>query len=127
MLDLFSNNLIVPSGSRTNKRATEFLNIRKDPSQLTISHNAILQQYVIAHIGGLGTAVNIDIEKFGYLKKNSKRFKQLLRVGLEAKKLSSLATTSIHFMDQSYWVGRSYINSEKKMLVHLETLKIIRE
>ena len=75
MLDLFSNNLIVPSGSRTNKRATEFSNIRKDPSQIrAISHNAILQQYgYLAHIaGGLGTAVNIDIEKFGYLKKIQK-------------------------------------------------------
>ena len=120
MLDLFSNNLIVPSGSRTNKRATEFSNIRKDPSQIrAISHNAILQQYgYLAHIaGGLGTAVNIDVEKFGYLKKNSKRFKQLLRVGLEAKKLSSLNTPLAYtlILDQSYWVGRSYSNSEKKM------------
>ena len=120
LLDLFSNNLIVPSGSRTNKRATEFSNIRKDPSQIrAISHNAILQQYgYLAHIaGGLGTAVNIDVEKFGYLKKNSKRFKQLLRVGLEAKKLSSLNTPLAYtlILDQSYWVGRSYSNSEKKM------------
>ena len=120
MLDLFSNNLIVPSGSRTNKRATEFSNIRKDPSQIrAISHNAILQQYgYLAHIaGGLGTAVNVDIEKFEYLKKYSKRFQQSLRVGFVAKKLSSLNTPLAYtlILDPSYWVGRSYSNSEKKM------------
>ena len=120
LLDLFSNNLIVPSGSRTNKRATDFSNIRKDPSQIrAISHNAILQQYgYLAHIaGGLGTAVNVDIEKFEYLKKYSKRFQQLLRVGFVAKKLSSLNTPLAYtlILDPSYWVGRSYSNSEKKM------------
>ena len=120
LLDLFSNNLIVPSGSRTNKRSTDFSNIRKDPSQIrAISHNAILQQYgYLAHIaGGLGTAVNVDIEKFEYLKKYSKRFQQLLRVGFVAKKLSSLNTPLAYtlILDPSYWVGRSYSNSEKKM------------
>jgi len=119
-LDLYSNNLLVPSGSRPNKRTNEFTNERKDPSQIrAISHNAILQQFgYLAHIaGGLGTSVNIDIEKFDYFKKYSKRFKQLLDVGIAAKKLSSLNTplAYILILDQSYWVGRSYSNSEKPM------------
>ena len=119
-LDLFSSNLVVPSGSRTNNRTSDFSNERKDPSQIrAISHNAILQQYgYLAHIaGGLGTAANVDAEKFVYLRQNSNRFKQLIDVGFTAKKLSSLNTPLAYarLLDQSYWVARSYTNSEKNM------------
>ena len=119
-LDLFSSNLVVSSGSRTNKRTSDYSNERKDPSQIrAISHNAILQQYgYLAHIaGGLGTAANVDAEKFEYFRQNSNRFKQLIEVGFTAKKLSSLNTPLAYarLLDQSYWVARSYTNSEKKM------------
>ena len=134
MLDLiyFSNNLIVPSGSRTNKRATDFSNIRKDPSQIrAISQKmlSILQQYgYLAHIaGGLGTAVNVDIEKFEYLKKYSKRFQQLLRVGFEAKKLSSLNTPLAYMANLKllFWInligwGGHIVILKKKCVMHLE-------
>ena len=86
---------MVPSGSRTNKRTSDYSNERKDPSQIrAISHNAILQQYgYLAHIaGGLGTAASVDAEKFEDLRQKSSRFKQLIEVGLTAKKLSSLNT-----------------------------------
>ena len=119
-LDLFSSNLVVPSGSRTNKRTSDYSNERKDPSQIrAISHNAILQQYgYLAHIaGGLGTAASVDAEKFEDLRQKSSRFKQLIEVGLTAKKLSSLNTPLAYarLLDQSYWVARSYTNSEKNM------------
>ena len=90
---------------------------RGDPSKMrAIPHNAILQQlgFLAVVISGMGTAANIDRERFIELYHDSPRLQQCIAHISEAKQLGSLNTVLAYgrLMDNGFWIDKAYHGSQ---------------
>jgi phosphoenolpyruvate carboxylase len=113
LLDIFGNNLLPKTGSRPTKRIVQAGSERRDPSKRrAIPHNAILQQlgFLTNVISGMGSAAQLDTEKFVDLYQQSPRLQQCLGHIRNAKALGSLNTVLAYcrLSDAGFWVNRAY-------------------
>ena len=113
LLDVFGSNLLPKTGSRPTKRIVQAGNERRDPSKRrAIPHNAILQQlgFLTNVISGMGSAAQLDTEKFVDLYQTSPRLQQCLGHIRNAKALGSLNTVLAYcrLSDAEFWVNRAY-------------------
>ena len=117
LLDVFAPNMLPKTGSRPAKRKLQAGMERGDPSKMrAIPHNAILQQlgFLAVVISGMGTAANIDRERFIELYHDSPRLQQCIAHISEAKQLGSLNTVLAYgrLMDNGFWIDKAYHGSQ---------------
>lgn len=117
LLDVFAPNMLPKTGSRPAKRKLQAGMERGDPSKIrAIPHNAILQQlgFLAVVISGMGTAANIDRERFIELYHDSPRLQQCIAHISEAKQLGSLNTILAYgrLMDNGFWIDKAYHGSQ---------------
>ena len=117
MLEVFGSNLLPKTGSRPAKRVVQVGNEKSDPSKIrAIPHNAILQQlgYLAIVISGMGTAANVDRERFIEMYHASPRLQQCISHISEAKQLGSLNTMLAYgrLMDNGFWIDKAYHGSQ---------------
>ncbi len=128
----FGQNLLIPTGSRSAKRAKAGSGMDMfNPRQLrAIPHNAILQQLGTPAniIFGVGRAAAIDPEKFENLLENSARARSIFRlvaISMSRTELSAL-TAYGRLFDPGFWISRALSGNEpmlaERSLVVAETL-----
>ena len=112
-IDVFGSNLLPKTGSRPAKRVVQAGGERKDPSKIrAIPHNAILQQlgFLAIVISGMGTAAQIDTERFAEIHAASPRLQNMMQHIQQAKQLGSLNTLLAYarLTDNGFWISRAY-------------------
>ena len=117
LLDVFAANMLPKTGSRPTKRKLQAGMERADPSKMrAIPHNAILQQlgYLAVVISGMGTAAQIDPERFVEMYHQSPRLQQCIAHISEAKQLGSLNTMLAYgrLLDNGFWIDKAYHGSQ---------------
>ena len=117
LLEVFGANMLPKTGSRPAKRKMQAGVERFDPSKIrAIPHNAILQQlgFLAVVISGMGTAANIDVERFVEMYHASPRLQQCISHISEAKQLGSLNTMLAYgrLMDNGFWIDKAYHGSQ---------------
>ena len=119
LVNMFSTNLLMVTGSRPSKRPAKEKNINQNLSEIrAITHNAILQQlgFLTNVISGFGKTANVDLKQFLDTYKSSNRLKQLLMFVLKAKSIGSLNTLLAYcnILDPGFWIDQAY--HEKQIL-----------
>ena len=117
LLEVFGANMLPKTGSRPAKRKMQAGVERFDPSKIrAIPHNAILQQlgFLAVVISGMGTAANVDRERFVEMYHASPRLQQCISHISEAKQLGSLNTMLAYgrLMDNGFWIDKAYHGSQ---------------
>ena len=117
-IDVFGSNLLPKTGSRPAKRVVQAGGERKDPSKIrAIPHNAILQQlgFLAIVISGMGSAAQIDQERFAEIYAKSPRLQNMMQHIQQAKQLGSLNTMLAYarLIDNGFWVSRAYHGIQK--------------
>lgn len=111
-LGAFGVNLLPTAGSRKSRRQFDGgHDARAAAAEMrAIPHNAILQQlgYLVHVVGGSGTALRHELERFGDIYRNSDRMRRLTSLMLHAKRLSSIKTLVAYssLFNDAFWVTR---------------------
>lgn len=111
-LGAFGVNLLPVSGSRKSKRQFDGgHDARASTAEMrAIPHNAILQQlgYLVHVVGGVGTALRHDLDRFAEIYGASDRTQRLVSLIHHAKQLSSIKTIVAYssVFDDAFWVTR---------------------
>jgi phosphoenolpyruvate carboxylase len=120
-LGAFGVNLTPNVGSRKSKRQFDGgHDSRAAAAEMrAIPHNAILQQlgYLVHVVGGVGTALRHDLERFGDVYRNSDRTRLLVALVRRAKQLSSIKTLVAYssLFDDAFWVTRPLNDMERQI------------
>lgn len=121
-LSAIGMSLLPPTGSRKTRRQFE---VAGDQSHgmsrvRAIPHNAILQQlgYPVNVVGGIGTAIQAERDRFVDLCGRSTRARSLISLVAESRRLASLKTLRAYgnLFDGAYWATRPYGGRESELL-----------
>ncbi len=129
LLGSFGVNMFFPTGSRVARRQHEGnVQVAIDhPSQLrAIPHNALLQQlgYLANSIGGIGTAIATDRERFRVVYNESQRLRRILGLVDHANQLSSIHVLSAYcsLFDSGGWLRRLAVESDPTQMEAMQRL-----
>ncbi|MDA0785732.1 MAG: hypothetical protein O3B37_05515 [Proteobacteria bacterium] len=129
LLGTFATNLLPTSGSRPTQRAHEGQRPADSahPSQIrAISNNGILQQlgYLANTVGGLGSAITIDPERFYAIYDQSPRLRSLVDLARRADSYGSLAAfrAYVGLFDPVAWLLRAQASDDPILREPMESL-----